>query len=70
VDTVRIVALITGAAPVRRILNHIGEPAEPPRISRARGPPAREEPPVDAVPDWDTLAQPPPERVFDHQVPW
>ena len=36
----RIVAFITQAAPVTRILNHIGEPAEPPRSSPARGPPA------------------------------
>ena len=54
----RIVAFITEAAPVQRILNHIGEPAEPPRISPARGPPAWDDPPVDAVPDWDALAQP------------
>ena len=33
----RILAFITETAPVRRILNHIGEPAEPPRISPARG---------------------------------
>ena len=28
------------------VLSHIGEPVEPPRISPARGPPAREDPPV------------------------
>jgi hypothetical protein len=33
----RIVAFITEAAPVRRILNHIGEPAEPPREFRSAG---------------------------------
>ena len=66
----RIVAFITEAAPVRRILNHIGEPAEPPRISPARGPPAWDDPPVEAVPDWDALAQPQPEYVFDQQVQW
>jgi hypothetical protein len=32
---VRIVAFITQAAPVRRIFNHMGEPAEPPGISPA-----------------------------------
>lgn len=47
----RIVAFVPEAAPVRRILNHIGEPAEPPRISPARGPPAWDAPPVEAVPD-------------------
>ena len=50
-DTVRIVAFITQAAPVQRILNHIGEPAEPPRIAPARGLPAWDDPPIDAVPD-------------------
>ena len=66
----RIVACITQAAPVQRILNHIGAPAEPPRISPARGPPAWDDPPIEAVPDWDALAQPPPEYVFDQQVQW
>ena len=36
----RIVALITEAAPVARILNHVGEHAEPPLISPAHGLPA------------------------------
>jgi len=66
----RIIAFITEAAPVQRILTHIGEPAEPPRIASARGPPAWEEPPVAAAPDWDTLAQPQPEYAFDQQVQW
>jgi len=66
----RIVAFVTEAAPVRRILNHSGEPAEPPRISPARGPPAWDDPPVEAVPDWDALAQPHPEYVFDQEVQW
>jgi hypothetical protein len=44
----RIVAFITET--VRRILTHIGEPAEPPRIAPARGPPAWDDPPVDLVP--------------------
>jgi hypothetical protein len=70
----RILAFITQAAPVHRMLNHIGAPAEPPptpgmeevelrleqrpRISPDRGPPAWDDPPVEAVPDWDALAQP------------
>jgi hypothetical protein len=68
--TVRIVALSTEAAPVRRIINHIGKPAEPPRISPAPGPSAWDAPPVAAVPNWDGLAQPQPEYVFDQQVQW
>ena len=58
------------SASVRRILNDIGESAEPPRISPARGPPAWDDPLVEAVPDWDALAQPQPEYVFDQQVGW
>jgi len=69
-DTADIVAFITEAAPVQRFLNHIGEPAETPRIAPVRGPPARDGPPADAVPDWDALAQPSPEYVFDQQVQW
>ena len=66
----RIVAFITETAPIERILTHIGEPAEPPRISPARGPPGWDDPPVEALPDWDPLAQPPPEYVFDQRVQW
>jgi len=82
---VQIVAF-TEAAPVRRILHHIGEPAEPPptpgmegveprleqrpRISPALGPPAWDDPAIEAVPDWDALVQPQPEYVFDQQVQW
>lgn len=39
----RIVAFITKATTVQRILDHIGEPATPPRIAPARGPPEWEE---------------------------
>jgi len=61
---------LSAAAPLARILNHIGEPAAPPRISPARGSPAWDDPPVEAVPDWDALAQPQPEYVFDQRVQW
>ncbi len=64
----RIIASMTETTPVRRILAHIGEPAELPRIAPARGPPAWDDPPVDLVPDWEVLAQPSPEYVFDQQV--
>jgi len=63
----RIVAFITEATPVQRILNHIGEPPEPPRISPARGPPVWGDG-LDSPPDWDALAQPEPEYLFDQQV--
>jgi hypothetical protein len=55
---------------VRRILTYVGEPAEPLPISPARGPLAWDDPPVDLVPDWDALAQPSPEQVFDQEVQW
>jgi hypothetical protein len=58
------------AAPVRRILKHVGEPAEPRRISPARGPPAWDDPAVDLGPDWEALAQASPEYVFNREVPW
>ena len=66
----RIGAFTTEAAPVERILTHVGEPAEPRRISPARWPLAWDDPPVDAVPDWDALAQVQPEYVFDQHVQW
>lgn len=66
----RIVAFITEAAPVERILTHIGEPAQPSRIVLARGPPAWDDGLADAVPDCDALAPPEPEYLFDQQVQW
>jgi hypothetical protein len=64
----RVVVFITEADPVQPIFTHIGEPAEPPRISPAPGPPAWDDPPVEPVPDWNALAQPPPQYVFDQRV--
>lgn len=66
----RIVAFITEAAPVQRILAHIGEPTELPPIAPARGPPGWDDALADAVPEWDDLAQPEPEYLFDQQVQW
>ena len=65
-----IVAFITEAAPVARILTHIGEPARPPPIAPARGPPAWDDALADAVADWDALAQPESEYLLDQQVQW
>ena len=58
------------AAPVWRILTHIGEPAEPPRIAPAHGPSTWDDPPVDLVPDWEALGQPSSEYVFDQEAQW
>ena len=54
---------------VRRILNHIGEPAQPPRIAPARGPPAREAE-AEALQLADPIAQPEPDFQFDQTVSW
>jgi hypothetical protein len=58
----RIVVFATETAPAQRILNHIGEPAQPP--------PMWDDGLADAVPDGDALAQPQPEHAFDQQVQW
>ena len=65
----RIIAFVTEASPVQRILTHLGEPAQPPPLAPARGPPAWDGL-ADAIPDWDALAQPEPEDIFDQQVQW
>jgi hypothetical protein len=44
---IRLIAFIIDPGPIRRILSHIGKPAEPPPVSPARGPPT----------DWSELVQ-------------
>ena len=57
---------------VRKILRHLGEPAQPPRISTARGPPlweaatATEQAGND--PQWDSSTQPEPVFEFDQCI--
>ena len=69
----RIIAFIYEAGDVRKILEHIGESAQPPRIAPARGPPLWElaEASVQAGndPEWDA-AEPAPEIEFDQRVAW
>jgi hypothetical protein len=65
----RIIAFVTEAAPVERILTHIGEPPRPPPITPARGPPAWDDAP-ESMPDWDLLGQPEPEVEFDQRIAW
>ena len=72
----RIVAFITEAPTVQRILDHIGEPAMPPRIAPVRGPPSWEQDDSghifldqDRFPG-DPLAQPEPDYEFDQRVTW
>jgi hypothetical protein len=72
----RIVAFITEAPTVQRILDHIGEPAMAPRIAPARGPPSWEQDDCghifldqDRFPG-DPLAQPEPDYEFDQRLTW
>jgi len=72
----RIIAFITEAVDVRAILEHIGEPATPPRIASARGPPEWYDDSVEDSIDaeeclsGDPLAQPEPEYEYDQRVSW
>ena len=69
----RIIAFINEAGDVRKILEHIGESAQPPIIAPARGPPLWELAEASAQagndPEWDT-AEPAPEIEFDQSVAW
>lgn len=71
-----IVAFITEASTVQRILDHIDEPTAPPGITPARGPPLWEEEDSGTLfldEDCFTggpLAQPEPQCQFDQRVNW
>ena len=66
----RIIAFVTETVSVTRILEHIGEPAKPPRLSPARGPPTGEER-FDQTPLFHPLAPAPePAFDFDQRVTW
>jgi hypothetical protein len=65
----RLIAVLTEASPVRRILSHIGEPIEPPPITPARGPPDWGDefgPPA----DYDAVVPPVPEFQYDQRISW
>jgi hypothetical protein len=70
----RIIAFIDDASTVRKILDHIGESAQPPRIAPARGPPLWEAAMASWQagndPQWDMAAQPAPEFEFDQRIVW
>jgi hypothetical protein len=72
----RIIALMTEAVDGRAILEPIGEPATPPRIASARGPPAWYEgsgeeaiDPFDPL-QGDPIAQPEPAYEYGQRVSW
>ena len=70
----RIIAFIDDADTVWKILDHIGEPAPPPRIAPARGPPLWEAATTSEQtgndPQWDSSIQPEPEFEFDQRIAW
>lgn len=70
----RILAFITEAFPMQRILTHIGEPSTPPRIALARGPaPWEENDSVAVLRDAERLAGAPlaqPQYEFDQRLTW
>jgi hypothetical protein len=72
----RIVAFITETSTVQRTLDHFGEPATPPRIAPARGPPSWEEGQSETIFldeerfSGDPLVQPAPEYEFDQRLSW
>ncbi|MCP3883556.1 MAG: IS91 family transposase, partial [Sulfitobacter sp.] len=65
----RISAFVTDGGSVRGIPEHIDEPAQPPPVAPARGPPAWEEE-AEPRPLLDSLAQPDPDFQFDQTVSW
>jgi hypothetical protein len=65
----RLLAFISEGASIERILTHLGEPAAPPRIAPARGPPAWDDL-LASLPDWDALAQPAPAFELDQRLSW
>jgi hypothetical protein len=62
------------AGTVKKILDHIGESTQPPRIAPARGQPlweaaaAAEQ--AENDPQWDSSTQPAPEVEFDQRIAW
>lgn len=67
----RIIAFINETATVKKILEHIGEATQPPRIAPARGPPLWEAAePAGNDPQWGASAQPAPEFEFDQRIAW
>jgi hypothetical protein len=69
----RIIAFINDAGTVKKILDHIGESTQPPRIAPARGPPLWEAAAAAEArndPQWDSSAQPAPEIEFDQRIAW
>jgi hypothetical protein len=56
---IRLISFITDPGPIRKILTHLGEPLDPPRVSPARGPPV----------DWGDLVQAEDDSSFHQATP-
>ena len=67
--TIQIISFVIETPSVRRILEHIGEPMEPPRVSPARGPPIWDEE-INQDSLGDPLAQLAPDYEFDQTISW
>jgi hypothetical protein len=70
----RIIAFVKDAGPAKKILDHIRESIQPPRIAQGRGPPLWESAAAaeqaENDPLWDSSAQPAPEIEFDQRLAW
>jgi hypothetical protein len=72
----RIIGFITYSADIRHILEHIGVPADPPRIASAHGPPlwvgvdAQAVEAMEPLPDWDEGCQAAPDFEADQRISW
>ena len=70
----RIISFITDASTVRKILDHLGEPTQSPKIAPARGPPLWEAAMASELAgknsEWDMTAPPAPEFEFDQSIAW
>jgi hypothetical protein len=72
--SMRIIAFVNDLTAVGKVLDHIGESTQPPRIAPARGPPlweaaaAAEQ--AENDPQWDSSAQSTPEIEFDQRIAW
>ncbi len=56
---------------MKKILEHIGESTQPPRIAPVRGPPLWEAAePAGNDPLWDASTQPGPEFEFNQRIAW
>ena len=65
----RIVAFITAALMVQKILVHLGEPTSAPRLAKARAPPLWEMQDA-ATGEIDSPVQPESDYEFDQRVAW